>query len=249
VKRIGFREMRHRPLGKDGVPEPETITFEVTDADYLHLEALHEQIAKTPPGPVRTVRINELRTTLDIFAIFPGTELVGGDDGVTDALASAESLEAKGFVIPGTVRAALEVGQLRMDAPGALGLEQAPMPGTEQTGRFFGREATETERDAGLAVEAEDAGPLKPGSAAHSVLTIYGDRTRRTSYDASMAACGDYHARRRESTRLLTRGYLVKSGTLPNQSPGGRDHVDAYVITGAGIEELARLDEREAASA
>lgn len=112
---------------------------------------------------------------------------------------------------------------------------------SQRPGRFYGWDATATEREAGLAAEEADLGPLKTGSAAHSVLQVYGDGERRTSYGASREACGDFHARRRESTRLLTRGFLVKQGTLPNPAPGGREHVDAYVITDSGRVELRRL--------
>jgi hypothetical protein len=62
-----------------------------------------------------------------------------------------------------------------------------------------------------------------------------------TAYDASVAATGDHHAMRREATRLMERGFLVKDGTLPNKAPRGREHVDAYRITAAGRTELARL--------
>ena len=116
------------------------------------------------------------------------------------------------------------------------------------TGKYHGKGATDTERASGVEVEIEDMGPLKPGGAGHSVLRVYGSGDRLTAYDASMRACGDYHARRRESTRLLTRCFLEKSGTLPNQAPGGREHVDAYRITDAGREELKRLDGGEEAA-
>lgn len=107
--------------------------------------------------------------------------------------------------------------------------------------RFSGHDATATERASGAAVEARDQGPLKPHTAAHSVLDVYADGQRRTSYGASMEACGDYHARRRESTRLVERGFLRKDGELRNPAPAGRKHVDAYVITDAGARELGRL--------
>lgn len=118
---------------------------------------------------------------------------------------------------------------------------QPPLP-SQLPGRFYGADATATERASGEQIELEDLGPLKPGSAAHSVLVVYGDGKTRTSYQASMEACGDFHARRRESTRLLTRFFLEKCGTMPNPAPGGRDHVDAYRITHAGVQELQRLD-------
>ena len=69
------------------------------------------------------------------------------------------------------------------------------------TGKYHGKGATDTERASGVEVEIEDMGPLKPGGAGHSVLRVYGSGDRLTAYDASMRACGDYHARRRESTR------------------------------------------------
>jgi hypothetical protein len=110
------------------------------------------------------------------------------------------------------------------------------------TGKYHGADPTDTERASGLDIEAKNYGPLRPGKAGHSVLAVYGDGARRTAYDASMEACGDYHARRREATRLLERGFLMKDGTLPNHAPGGREQVDAYRISEAGRSELARLD-------
>ena len=110
------------------------------------------------------------------------------------------------------------------------------------TGKFHGQDATSTERASGEAIEVEDRGPLKPGSAGHSVLSVYGDGERHTAYDASLTATGDFHARRREATRLLERGCLVKDGEMPNRAPNGREHVDAYRITNTGREELLRLD-------
>ena len=110
------------------------------------------------------------------------------------------------------------------------------------TGKYHGANPTDTERAAGEDIEAKTDGPLRPGKAGHSVLSIYGDGDRRTAYDASKEACNDYHARRRESTRLLERGFLTKDGTLPNRAPAGREHVDAYRISEAGRTELARLD-------
>ncbi len=119
--------------------------------------------------------------------------------------------------------------------------EPLPAPGAARAGRFYGNAPTATERASGEQKEAEDEGPLRPGTAAHKVLVIYGDGARRTAYDASHECSGDWHSKRRESTRLLDRRFLRKAGTLPNRSPAGRDHVDAYVITYAGRVELARL--------
>lgn len=112
---------------------------------------------------------------------------------------------------------------------------------SDRDGRFSGHDATPTEHASGAAIEDRDQGPLKPQTAAHSVLDVYRDGESRTSYGASMEACGDFHARRRESTRLVERGFLRKEGTLPNPAPAGRKQVDAYVITTAGVNELARL--------
>lgn len=111
-----------------------------------------------------------------------------------------------------------------------------------RTGRFYGRAATATERESGEAVEARDVGPLRKGSAGHKVLRVYGDRVRRTSYEASWIVAGDWHSKRRESTRLVERGFLRKNGTMANRAPAGRKHVDAYEITDAGVAELRRLD-------
>lgn len=108
--------------------------------------------------------------------------------------------------------------------------------------RYYGENPTATEKESGEAVAARDGGALKYGGAGHLVLREYADGARRTAYDASMLASGDWHARRRESTRLLTRGYLVKDGTMPNRSPIGRENVDAYRITDAGRAALRSLD-------
>jgi hypothetical protein len=107
------------------------------------------------------------------------------------------------------------------------------------TGKYSGAGATATEESSGAIIETERRGPIKRGGAEYIVLTIYADGRRRTSYDASYEAVGDFHAKRRESTRLLARGYLRKDGTLPNRALAGRPHVDAYRITAAGLDALA----------
>ncbi len=122
--------------------------------------------------------------------------------------------------------------------------ESADLSETERamiTGRYFGGEPTATERESGTDVELDRAGPLRPGSLAHRILAQYEDGTRLTAYEASYRLANDWHAKRRESTRLLERGFLVKQGTKPNEAPSGRPHVDAFVITEAGRAELRRL--------
>lgn len=109
------------------------------------------------------------------------------------------------------------------------------------TGKYFGHNATATERVSGAEIEIERYGPLKRGKAGHRVLYEYRHGERLTAYEASLRASGDWHAKRRESTRLLERGFLVKDGTKPNEAPSGRPHVDAFVITENGIKELWRL--------
>ena len=109
------------------------------------------------------------------------------------------------------------------------------------TGKYFGRNATESERESGVEIEKSNLGQLRQGGAGHTVLFQYRQGARLTAYDASLYACGDPHARRRESTRLLVRGFLKKDGHLPNPAPKGRAKVDAYVITQEGRSELARL--------
>jgi hypothetical protein len=107
------------------------------------------------------------------------------------------------------------------------------------TGKYSGADPTSTEESSGAIIERERRGPMKRGGAEHTVLTVYADGRRRTSYDASFEAVGDFHAKRRESTRLLERGYLQKDGTLPNRALAGRPHVDAYRITATGLNALA----------
>lgn len=106
------------------------------------------------------------------------------------------------------------------------------------TGKYSGPDPTATEESSGAIIERERRGPMKRGGAEHTVLLIYGDGRRRTSYDASFEAVGDFHAKRRESTRLLERGYLQKDGTMPNRALAGRPHVDAYRITATGRDAL-----------
>jgi hypothetical protein len=106
------------------------------------------------------------------------------------------------------------------------------------TGKYSGSEPTGTEKDSGDNIERERRGPMKRGGAEHVVLQVYGDGRRRTSYDASFEAVGDFHAKRRESTRLLERGFLQKDGTLPNRALAGRPHVDAYRLTATGRDAL-----------
>lgn len=118
----------------------------------------------------------------------------------------------------------------------------ALVPPRTGAGRYSGPDPTLTEAISGDEIEADrDAGPIRPGGAMHTVLTAYGEGGRMTSYDASFAVSGDWHSKRRESTRLMERGFLAKNGTLPNKAPAGREHVDAYVITFAGRQELQRL--------
>lgn len=111
----------------------------------------------------------------------------------------------------------------------------------QRPGRYSGNDATETERESGAAVEKREVGKLRKGGAGHQVLRVYADNEARSSYEASYIACGSYHGRRRESTRLVERGLLEKWGTTRNPDPMGRDHVDAYRITSAGRRELVRL--------
>ena len=111
----------------------------------------------------------------------------------------------------------------------------------EASGRYSGAEPTQTELWSGTAIEVTTYGPLKRASAGHRVLGAYASGIRLTAYEASKVVSGDWHAKRRESTRLTERGFLRKDGTKPNQAPAGRAHVDAYVITPAGRQELIRL--------
>lgn len=113
------------------------------------------------------------------------------------------------------------------------------------TGKYHGNNATPTERSSGEEIERNNFGPLKPGGAGHMALQAYADGERRTAYDASVVISGDYHALRRESTRLVERGFLVDDGTLPNHAPRGRKHVQARRITTAGLLELQRLTSDE----
>lgn len=108
--------------------------------------------------------------------------------------------------------------------------------------RYHGADPTETERESGEAVDAREQGRLKPNGAGHNVLSVYRLGDTMTSYEASYRAVGDYHSSRRESTRLVGRGFLKKVGTLPNPSPRGRPRVHAYRITDAGRAELRRLN-------
>lgn len=107
---------------------------------------------------------------------------------------------------------------------------------------YFGVNPTATEAESGTAIAEDNAGPLRKGSAGHRALAAFAAFDRRvTAYQASQRATGDYHALRREATRLLVRGFLRKDGVLPNPAPRGREHVDAFVLTDAGRTEIARL--------
>jgi len=111
----------------------------------------------------------------------------------------------------------------------------------EPSGKYSGKDPEPTEKESGDAVERREQGKLKRRSAGHLVLYQYRDRERHTAYDASFMATGDYHSKRRESTRLFERGFLVHDGTLPNQADAGREHVQAFRINGSGMLELVRL--------
>lgn len=112
--------------------------------------------------------------------------------------------------------------------------------------RYYGADATETERASGEAVHEREHKTMRRGGLGHRTLSAYVSRDgqRTTAYHASYAICGDYHLHRRESTRLLARNppLLVKVGTMPNPAPGTNKHVDVYEITAAGREELRRLN-------
>ena len=113
---------------------------------------------------------------------------------------------------------------------------QAAFPAS---GKYSGANPTATEESSGAIIERERRGPLKRGGAEHRILMVYADGRRHTAYDASYEAVADYHAKRRESTRLLDRGYLQKDGTLPNRAIAGRPQVDAFRITATGLDALA----------
>jgi len=118
------------------------------------------------------------------------------------------------------------------------------------TGKFYGQNPTETEKESGTEIELREQGPLKPGKAGHEMLRIFrrtygGDHNAMTAYEASYLATADNHAPRREARRLYMRGFLVKEGTLPNPARNGRPRVDAFRMTGAGFLELQRLDALE----
>lgn len=110
------------------------------------------------------------------------------------------------------------------------------------TGKYSGPSPTETEQESGEAVEQARFGPLRPNSVGHQALAAWRSGERLTAYTASARMTGDYHAIRREATRLVVRGFLQKDGTLPNHAPRGRKNVDAYRITAIGRVELDRLD-------
>lgn len=114
---------------------------------------------------------------------------------------------------------------------------------TQPPSKFYGADATDTEREAGEAVAKKRQGPIQKGGALHLALQAFGDGERKTAYDASVQAAGDYHAIRREATRLaddFDPPMLQREGTLPNQAPRGRD-VQAFRITPHGSEQLRRL--------
>lgn len=110
------------------------------------------------------------------------------------------------------------------------------------TGKYSGPSPTETERESGAEIERTRFGPLRPNSVGHRALAAWRGGDRLTAYTASARMTGDYHAIRREATRLVVRGFLQKDGTLPNHAPRGRKNVDAYRITVVGRAELDRLD-------
>jgi hypothetical protein len=109
------------------------------------------------------------------------------------------------------------------------------------TGRYHGNGATETETESGIAKEVENQGPLRIGGAGHRALSAFASGDRLTAYEASVRATGDFHAIRREATRLVVRGFLRKEGSLANPAPHGRPNVDAYRLTERGVLELRRL--------
>lgn len=119
------RTLTWRPTETNGRPG-DPVEFEVTVTEYEYLDGLRAQIAAATPGKSRTAKINELRTLLDLHAIFDAHHV---PQAVTDALADVAEAEDNGFVIPAGIKAGMSVGQLRMDAPGSLGLEQVESEG------------------------------------------------------------------------------------------------------------------------
>jgi len=213
----------------NGYPEEKlSADYEPHEQDLMR--RITQAVEAAPEGSEeRAGLMNELYVLHEFKALFPGSRMLTAEEEIEQGYREEQSKmsihpdQDSLFPIPERARPAQQAMNL--------------------TGKYHGRDATATERASGTAVEAEDQGSLKPGSAAHSVLSVYGGGERLTSYDASQRACEDFHARRRESTRLLTRGFLVKDGTLPNRAPGGREHVDAYRITDTGRAELGRLDQ------
>lgn len=132
-----------------------------------------------------------------------------------------------------------EVEQLELDGLSAPRATEPPV-----TGKYFGPNPTGTERESGTQIEYENRGPLKAGGAGHRVLSEFATGERLSAYEASFRASGDYHAMRREATRLAVSGFVRKDGEVPNPAPRGRKHVDAYRITLDGEAELRRLGGR-----
>ena len=206
------------------------------DNEYADMGRLKALIEKAEPGsPLRAalmLEMENLHTLRCEFPLAPAWQV----DVVEIAQRKAEA----------AARAAAEEAPVAEAAAKPVATDPAPSLLDEApSGRYSGPNPTETERESGSAIEArgEDDAPLRKGGAAHMVLAVYVDGQRLTAYEASHAASLDWHAKRRESTRLLEKGFLVKSGTKPNLAPAGRPHVDAFVITEAGLAELRRLGE------
>lgn len=226
MRRVGFREMTWRPFLPNGRPG-EAVVFEVEEDEYEYLAGLQTRIENAAPGKSRSVLIAELRTLLDLHGHFPGSEL-SEPPAQTDVLAEVADAEANGFAIPPSFRAHLEVGQLRMDEPGALKPEALTDPDRELTdpdrneiGKFQapGRGAAVTQRKAAILVYP------RTGTQRRKVLDYVAAEGERGATDEEIAAALGMLANTERPRRveLEEGGWIADSGLRRKTAASGSD--------------------------
>lgn len=119
-----MRPLTWRPVEPGGCSVGDPVTFEVTDDQFHDLYRRYTGLLNRERDSLWRGEVREVVFMLDLYAqMGPVVEHEQPVVAQTDALASVEALEARGFRIPQGVKRDMEVGQLRIDQPGALGPE------------------------------------------------------------------------------------------------------------------------------
>lgn len=239
----------------------ELVEFEVTRVEHDHLQSLRRSIDELSPGPERSARIREIVTLFDLHARFPGMthveiakpEIVQERPGrettgyVTDALAAAEALEAKGFRLPADVKENMALGQLRLDAPGSTGLEavqdELSEVGKNTVGKFHAPAAgaPATELASAIAVYPRSGTQRRKVLDAIHAAGMAGLTDEEISNSLKMLA----NTERPRRVELEEGGWIMDSGKKRKTEASGSDAV-VWVLTEKGAREWEPDNQREA---